>query len=851
MPRFIVIDGNSLLFRCYYATSQGGRIPSMTTSAGIPTNAIHAFGSMLLKILSGLKEGDGIFVGFDADGQTFRKAEFSSYKANRKPCPPDLVKQFPASREMLDALGILHYEEHGIEADDICGSLAKKAAKEGYKVSIYTSDRDYLQLIEENIEIEIPQSGLSETKKVNLGNIQELYGFSPLQTIDYKGLAGDTSDNLPGIPGIGEKKALDLLRKYGTFEEVVNHADEIGGKTGQSIKENAELGRECYHLATIITDADLPFAPKSCLYKGYSRAAAEKFAAKYELRAFLSRLPEALAIKDLNGGFSYETVKELPQIPSGKDVSLVLDIASPHYHDETPDGVGVSYDGHAYYILWNDFVSSKAVDVLSDKTIKAYDAKAISYVFRKYGLPIGKIKDDLLIATYLLDSSVSSSPEAIYGRYGEGIYDMEAIEKAAYMAYRLEVLLDRAHRELESTGSLKLYEEVEMPLTLLLSEMESEGFPLVKKDLEELAADTKAKMEAAEEKLAKYLGDVNPNSPKQLSEALFGPSGLLPGRAKGTGAEVLEPLRNEHPAIAALLEYRKYSKVYSTYALGLLPFVGEDGLVRTYFNQAQTATGRLSSSSPNLQNISGREEEGEKLRKAFRYEDGRYLLSLDYSQIELRVLAYLSHCQSYIDVFKEGHDVHAETARRLFPGQEITHDLRKKAKAANFAIVYGTTVYGLSEQINSSYKEASDLIESFYGAYPELKDYLTGIAKDATGKGYVTTLFGRRRYLNDINSPNYARREAARRAAMNAPVQGSAADILKIALLKSQRALKDNDSTAKMVLTVHDEIVFSGSKEELERMEPILKKAMEGATELDVPLVAEGKIAKDYYSCKE
>ncbi len=850
MPRFFIIDGNSLLFRSYYATAYPG--PLMTTTYGLPTNAVFAFSNMIAKILCSVKKSEGIFVGFDADGETFRKAEFSSYKANRKPCPPELVKQFPASRELLDSLGIMHYEEHGIEADDICGTMAKKAAAEGYEVTVYTSDRDYLQLIDDRITVELLKTGLSQTIRVDKSNMKALFGYEPLQTIDYKALRGDSSDNLPGIPGIGEKTALKLIEEYGSFESILENAEKIKGKLGEKIKENAELGRECYRLATIVVDAKLPLTPDACLYKGYAPLSASRFAEKYELRNFVSRLPSAMGKEEGDRDFSYTVEKSLPGGFAGDTVSVYLDIEPGEYHRADPKGIAISDGKAAVYMDFASFLADNAAKSLLEKAkILCYDAKCLTYVFRKSGLKIGRIEGDLMIAAYLLDSGIKADEAAVYARFGASLNGREGGERACYCAYLLPTLLEKAKGELESCGAYGLYRETELPLASLLSEMESNGFPVDRSRVVSLGEEAKAKRDALSREIGKYLPGVNPNSPRQLQEALFGEKGLLPKRGKGTGVEVLLPLAGEHPVIPLLLEYRKYAKVLSTYVDGLLPYIDGDSKVRTYFNQAQTATGRLSSSSPNLQNISGRDEEGERLRKAFRYKDGRCLLSLDYSQIELRVLASLSHCKAYIEVFKEGRDIHSETARRIFPGREITHELRRKAKAVNFAIIYGTTVYGLSEQIGGSFEEAQALIDGFYGAYPEVKEYLGKIVKDATTKGYVTTVMGRRRYLGDINSPNYAKREGARRAALNAPVQGSAADILKVAMLDCRKLIREHGDKIDMVLTVHDEIIFGGKKEDLEEMRPLLEKAMDGAYPLEAPLKVEGRIAEDYYSCKE
>lgn len=865
MKKLLVIDGNSLLFRAYYATAYGGGA-IMSTKDGTPTNAIFAFANMLAKILSSFKGGESIFIGFDADGHTFRKEEFGAYKANRKPVPPDLVKQFPLSRDLCKALGILCYEEHGIEADDICGTVAKWGSLHGYEVKVYTSDKDYLQLIDDHISISLLKTGLSNMDLVTQGNMKEKFGFEPLQIIDFKGLRGDSSDNLPGIPGVGDKTAVKLINEYGSFEKILEVAPTQKGKVWQSIVENASLGRQCYHLATIVTDASLPFTLEDLEYHGYRFEEVNAFANKYELKQFLSRLPLSLKI----GAKEKKEIVE-KEIESFQGVSLsaplgvALDLDFNEYHDEKPLGIAISSDGEVFYQSIENFLKDRLIqNILEEPSFEknVYDGKATIYALHSLGVELKGIKNDLLLAAYLLDSSITSNPSLVYSSFGVDI-DVEEegmsllssgkIKTTMRMAYYANELVDKAINSLKSVDAYRLYSEVEMPLMLVLAKMEIEGFPLHKEVLEDYGREFAAKRNHWQNEVYRLAGkEFNINSPKQVGEVLFDDLKLRNPKKGSTSVEVLTELQHDHPVIPAILTYRKYAKLMSTYIEGLEPFIKEDGHIHSYFNQAQTSTGRLSSSSPNLQNISARDEEGAQIRKAFYYDDPDVvMLSLDYHQIELRILAALSSCKKYIDVFNSGRDVHTETAKMIFHVEEVDSLMRRRAKAVNFAIIYGTTVFGLAQQIDASWEVAKEVIRNFYLSYPEVGDYLNRIIHDAETKGYVTTMFGRRRYLREINDSNYMKREAARRAALNAPVQGSAADLIKLAMVQVDRFLSENKLKTKMVLQIHDELLFRVPKDELDFVKENVTKIMENAIQLPVKLTVEAGVGHSWYEAKD
>lgn len=865
---FIIIDGNSLLFRAYFATSYGDETAIMRTSKGIPTNAIFAFANMLIKILSTMNENDGIFVGFDKDSQTFRKQEFEQYKANRKPCPEPLKEQFPISRELLNSLGIVHYEEHGIEADDICGTMAKLASSQGYKVDIYTSDKDYLQLIDENICINLIKTGLSNTDIVNQDNMKSKYGFDPMQIIDFKGLRGDSSDNLPGIPGVGDITAVKFIQEFGSFNNIIEAAKsgKIKGKIAQKIIDNEDLGRQCYNLATIKIDAKLPYSPEDCLYKGFDFETVKAFAAAYELRSFASRIP--LKFKIENGVTEVmpelQIVTKLPNLSKVKEIGLALDIDYSVYHTDTLEGLSIFDGKNLYYISKGFLKESGVLELIKNPNIKksVFDSKCVNYVFRREGIEINDIDFDIMLASYLIDSNLSSSPKSIYQFHGVELPEEEAIDlfstpskdkQIGTMAYYALKLKEKILGELKNNESLNLFNNIELPLASILAKMEFEGFPLDENILSDIGQTFKEKRDIVEEKILSQTDyKFNISSPKQVMEFLKVKRGH--SDITSTSVEVLEEIGKTDPIALDILEYRKYAKLVSTYIDGMIPHISGDGKVHTYFNQALTATGRLSSSNPNLQNISARDEEGKQIRKAFFYKDDTQILSLDYGQIELRILAALANCKSYIDVFNNGHDVHTETAKALFrinQDDSNLHSLRRKAKAINFAIIYGTTPYGLAEQIGCSPKEAADVIANFYRTYPEIANFLNKTISQVEKQGYVKTMFGRRRYIKEISDPSFAKREAAKRQALNAPVQGSAADLIKIAMIKVDEFLQKNQYKTKMVLQIHDELLFAVPKEEQDIILPLIKEIMEHAIEIQVKLIVEGTIAKTWYDAKE
>ena len=867
MPKLTIIDGNSLLFRAYFATAYPG-MEIMRNQDGIPTNAIFAFSNMMNKIVAGLKEGEGIIVAFDAAKHNFRHDALETYKANRKPAPQELVEQFPIARDFLRNFGIFQFEEEGFEGDDIAGTVAKTAEKAGYDVVIYTSDRDFLQLVDDKITVNIIRKGLSDVVAMTPVLVKETYGFEPLQIIDYKGLRGDSSDNLPGIPGIGEKTAVKLIEEYGSFDNIIAHADEIKGKVGQAIQENSESGRISRDLAIIKTDIELPFSLDDTIYQGYSFKAINEFCQKYGLKQFLLKISPKWKRNDDSVDIEVETVESLKGLPLDKDIGIALDYENyDDYYRSDIFGIALSDKTHHYYInIENARKDETLKEILRNPEYKkhCFDYKAIKVSLNNQGLEINGLEFDVLIASYLIDTTIKNNPVSVFGLYGVDIKDEKKDDEmslftsenpffAAQIAFHSLNLVGKVKAELVKISTFDLYKSVELPLIDTLANIEIEGFPLDTKVLDEFGETFRNKLTAVENEIYELAGQkFNISSSKQTADILYNKLQLPSNRKESTSVDYLKELVDLHPIVSKILEYRKYFKLLSTYVEGLKPHVYSDGKIHACFNQALTQTGRLSSSNPNLQNISIRDEEGKGIRKAFYYPNHEYeILSLDYSQIELRILAHLSNCESLKKVFMSNEDIHTATAKKIFNlDGEPTALQRRKAKAVNFGIIYGISDWGLSEQLEIPVNESRNIINNFYQAFPEVNDFFKELVVQAQKDGYVSTMLGRRRYLRELHDSNYQVREFAKRAAMNAPIQGSAADLIKIAMISTEKALKEAGLKTKMVLQIHDELIFKVPKEEKEKAYQIVKDQMTKAMDLSVPLEVDGGFGDTWYDCK-
>ncbi len=865
MNKVYIVDGNSLLFRAYYATyaMSGGDI--MKAHDGTPTNAVFAFSNMINKMLQNLKDGDGLFVGFDTGKATFRHKEDEKYKANRKPCPPELKIQMPLARAFLDSLNIFWFEKEGFEADDVCGTVAKMAGKEGKEVIVYTSDRDFLQLIDKHISIHIIKTGISNIDIMNETTMPEKYGFAPLQIIDFKGLRGDSSDNLPGIPGVGDKTATQLIQQYGSFENIVEAAKGMTSKVGQSIVENQDQGRHCYEMAKIETNVELPFTVEDIIYKGYDFAKIHAFCNSLDMKQLLNRLPINLKKVSFDEN-KYEEVDSLKGIEIGEEIGIALDIEPGNYHKSTVYGMGIFTGTKLLYIREENFKNTPDfAEILKNPNIKkyCYDYKAIKVALSYLGFEIEGLYFDVLLCGYILDATLNNNPDQIFNYLGVDIasskenelslFDNSDPARSTKIAYSCKKVANKCFSELEMLGCRKLYDEIEIPLASVLAEVEIEGMPLHEDVLQKMGDNFKVNLENIRARIYQYAGEeFNVDSPKQVAEILYGKLHLLdPESTTSTSVDTLKHLVDKHPIVSEILLYRKYAKLIGTYVDGLINQIHGDGKIHAIFNQALTQTGRLSSSEPNLQNISVRDEEGKMIRKAFYYDDeDLWILSLDYSQIELRILASLSGCKGLQEVFASGEDIHAATAKKVFKTDNPTATDRRKAKAVNFGLIYGISEFGLSEQIGCTRKEAKEIMTNFFEAYPEISEYFRKINEEVNEKEYVSTLLGRKRYLREIHDANYQVREFARRAAMNAPIQGTAADLIKIAMIRVNQALKEENLESKIISQIHDELLLKVPSKEKEKVYDLVKNIMENAMKLDVKLEVDGGFGRTWYDCK-
>jgi len=863
MKKLTIVDGNSLLFRAYYASAYPGAT-IMRTKDGVPTNAIYIFSNMIIRILDDFSEGDGLLVAFDTGKKTFRHQQLESYKAQRKKVPDELITQMPIAREMLTTLGIFTFEQDGYEGDDVAGSAAMKAHKEGILVNIFTSDGDFLQLVNGTIKVHLIKKGLSDIRLMNRQAVIDDWGIAPEQIPDYKGLCGDASDNLPGIPGIGDKTATKLLQEYQTFENVVMHANDIGGKTGANLKEHEAMGRLSKKLAIIDTEMDLPFTLENTIYGGYRHDDAVSFGARYELKSFLAKLPARWKQSEETASIVIKRVNNLSSFRLTGAIGVYLDATEANYHKSSLLGIAINNGLETVYIAIEDALKdpfTKAILALDTITKRMYDIKAAYALLDRYGLRLNGPFFDAMLASYTLDTSLNPSAEALLGLYGaqfrhddDTIISQDNADMVGQLAYHLFRLCPKIKAAVEEKQSLSILTDIEQPLAIVLAKMERNGVPLDVKMLEKLGTEYKKILAREITAIYESVGhEFNINSPKQMAVVLFDEL-QLPNYKKGsTSADVLKSLSGKHPLIEHLLEYRKYSKLISTYIDSLFEYVHEDGKIHALFNQALTSTGRLSSTEPNLQNISVRDEEGRLVRQAF-YDPNPDIVfvSFDYSQVELRILAHLSACPPLIDAFNHDKDIHTETAKALFAHDgELTPLMRRKAKAVNFGIIYGISDWGLSEQLDIPPSEAKVIIKAFYNAYPEVHTYMQNLIEQVQTNGYVTTLLGRRRYLREIHDSNYQTREFAKRAAMNAPIQGTAADLIKLAMVAIDKALSNQKISAKLILQIHDELVFSTPKDEVGALLNLVTPLMEQAFPLNVKIKVSTGVGRTWYDLKE
>lgn len=868
MKKLLLIDGNSILFKAFYATSVVGNL--MVNKDGIPTNAVYGFINMLTKLLA--TKPDYIYVAFDAHRKTFRNELMEDYKGTRKETPEELVVQFSIVREYLTAANIPYYELDGYEADDLIGTMARIGKEQGLEVQIVTGDKDMLQLVEENVTVYRLGKGVSEMNEMNVEAIKEKFGLEPKQIKDLLGLMGDTADNIPGIKGVGEKTATKLLTQYGSVEGLKEHMHEIKGKMGEKIRENIEMGILSKKIATILTDVDIDDCMEHYVYKPYDYAILSSFYRKYDMNSLLRRLVAPVNKEEKEMVYNVVT-KSSPVL---KDSSLVVVNYDDNYHRSIILGYAIYNDEQSFYIEYEN--------VLEDDNFKAYlkdenmhkygfDIKKDILVSKWNGIEVQGYVDDLKLAAYVIDPkhngelkdialSFDYANEIYYEEeiFGKGAKKAipEASKVAKHAILKAKAIYDLRKDMLNTISSNQqenLY-DLEKNVTFILADMEFTGTKLDLNVLKQLEIDFTNKASMLEEEIYTLANEkFNIASPKQLGEVLFEHMNLPNGKKTKTGystaVDVLEKLIPVHPIIQKILDYRAITKLDSTYVKGLQLRIFNDGKIHTIYNQALTQTGRLSSVDPNLQNISVKSEEGRMIRKAF-VPSFDYLLSYDYSQIELRVLASLANVKELIVAFNEGKDIHAHTASVIFnvPIDEVTSTQRRFAKAVNFGIIYGMSDYGLSEQIGTSIQEAKAFIEKYYESYPEIRNYMDHLIHECKQNGYVETILHRRRYIQEINDKNFMKRELGKRLAMNSPIQGSGADIIKLAMVACDKLMKQHQVKSKMILQVHDELIFDVYADELELMQSIIKQGMQEAYKMEVALVVEGNYGKSWSELK-
>lgn len=845
-----IIDGNALLFRAYFASSYSGA--SLTTSSGIPTNAVYVFANMLQKILFPVDQDVYILVAFDTGEKTFRHQELETYKAHRKPVPEDLIPQFSIARGLLNALNLYTFEQSGFEGDDVAGTAAMLGLKAGMEVEIYTSDRDFLQLVQPHLTVHLIRKGVSEMVKMTREKVIEEYGITPEQVPDYKGLVGDASDNLPGIPGIGDKTAVKLLQQFSTFEKVLEAASTLKGKTAENLITHQQSGILSKKLAMIQTNMNLPFQLEQTLYQGIQQDQFLQFVTQYEMKSLLGRFQKKT--KETATELVFEKVKALPD-GTYKQISIVPLIMQGNYFQSTLEGWVIHHQSQTFVLsLENSQHDQVWQRIMQDKEIEkiSFDYKELIVLCHRYHIQLDGPFFDCMLATYAIEENPSLNRQAVMQQAGITLSE-DLVEQSVQVAQALLPMKNKLVEQLKEKQLEKIVYEIEFPLIPVLASMEIEGIPIDVPYLKNMEKNVAEKIDDLKKQIFSLMGQTfNLDSPKQLSEILF-TTLQLPNPKKGsTNIEVLKQLSPLHPSISFIIEYRKFAKLLSTYIKALPDISYPDGKLHPIYQQAQTTTGRLSSYDPNIQNIAVKDEDTKLIRKAFYYpNEDDVLLSFDYSQIELRILAELANCQPLIEAFHQQEDIHTLTAKRLFAnGSEVTPLMRRQAKAVNFGIIYGISSWGLSEQLGVSPSEANQLIDAFYLAYPELKQYMQSLILSLQEQKYVSTLLGRRRYLREISGSNFQAREFAKRAAMNAPIQGTAADLLKLAMIKVDAALKTKGFKTKLILTIHDELIFKTPQMEIETVMPLIQQIMETALPLKVPLKVDGHYAKTWYDLK-
>ena len=886
MEKLLLIDGNSIMNRAFYGIMSS---KMLTLDNGKYTNALYGFLSILFKTIEEINP-DYILVAFDSKtAANVRKQKYEGYKKSRHQMPEELREQMPEIKEILKAMNINILEMNDYEGDDILGSCAKQFEKEGVTSYILSGDRDLFQLVDENIVVRIPRTkmGKTETENYDLKKVEEEYGLTPKGLIELKALMGDSSDEIPGVPGVGPKTATELLKTYKTienlYEKIENkEAKEIKEKLKEKLIENKELAFISKEIGTIITDATLPYNLEDLKVKEWNKEEVVKLFKYYKFNRFMERFN----LKEIEGkeekkqeDFKIETLvrKSIKEVQLDKELIYFLETESSNDEEKIIKkdiiGIGIYSRGKVYYVKNPKLEELK--EIFEDEGLEkiGYNLSEDYVLLRQNGIKTKNIKYDIEVATYDLDpGSVKHKLEDIAMQQLDidlskfipekqiNLFESMEDNKNEIGVYVLAIkkIYELTKGKLEKEGSLKLFNEIEIPLITVLGEIQFNGMLCDKQELSTFGDELKQKIEELTKDIYNLAGEeFNINSTQQLGIVLFEKL-KLPGAKKNkkgysTDVAVLEKLILAHPIIEKILEYRTLTKLNSTYVEGLIPYINKKtGRIHSYFHQTITQTGRISSTEPNLQNIPSREEIGRNIKKAFKPKEGYVYIDADYSQIELRVLAHIANDENMQNAFKNDEDIHREVASKVFgvPLESVTKEQRSRAKAVNFGIVYGITDFGLSQQINTSRKQAKEYIDSYLEKYDGIKNYMERVIEKAKETGYVETLFGRRRYINELKSNNYMIREFGKRAAMNTPIQGTAADIMKIAMNNVYRKLGESNLDAKIVLQVHDELILEVKEEQKEEAKRILKECMENASKLSIPLKVEVTDAKSWYDAK-
>lgn len=853
MKKVVLVDGNNLMFRSFYATLYSGS--SMTNKEGFPTNALYGFVNMINKIINE-ENPEYIAVAFDI-GKTFRHEKYDYYKGKRDETPDDLKKQFPVAKKILTAMGIKYFELEGYEADDIIGTFSKKISElDEYTGLIVSSDKDLLQLITDDIEVKLlkPKDYIRMNREVFLNT----YGIEPIKMIDLKSLMGDASDNIPGVKGIGEKTAIKLLQEYKSLDGVYENIDKIKGATQTKLISDKENAYMSYDIATIYKEVPIDTDLEKLTYE---KEDTEELINIYNNLGFYSFLKKANLKKETKE-IDYEIVSDINSIKLDSDVSVYLELDNENYHLANIIGLSIYSNSKSIYIKGDDLTNT---DFLKGINIYTYNYKKLYVAFKKRNLFVPLCTFDTMLAAYLLNYPLKDDIAYLANNmnYDLPIYDKKeelTDEETAKRSINKSNFIYNTYTNLKDKmiehNVIELYQNIELPLSKVLAKMELNGIRVNDQILEDMKIELKEKIDDISKEIYLLAGEeFNIASPKQLGEILFEKLNLPHGKKNKTGystdATTLGKLI-EYPIVRLILEHRMLNKIYTTYIEGILNSILDDSKIHTIYTQALTRTGRLSSIEPNLQNIPARNEIGRLIRKAFIPENNSLIMSSDYSQIELRIFAHLSNEQELINAFNNNIDIHTKTAMDIFKVSQdnVTKDMRRQAKAVNFGILYGISPYGLAEDLGIYPKEAKKFIDTYFLTYPGIKDYMNKLIQEAYDNGFVKTIMNRTRTIDELKSTNYMQRSMGERMALNTPIQGSSADILKKAMIEIDNAIEEKGLKSTMLLQVHDELIFNVLKEEKETIEKLVKEIMESTIKLNVPLEVDIEFGSDWYEAK-